>query len=269
LNKYEKIYIIGCQRSGTTLLRLILDSHKKIFCFDESKSYEILSDNHKINNIELSDKKIIGFKIPRYTEQLDEGILSDYGMTTCKKFYNNEPLLFIVRNVYDVICSMMSLKTNKKNWLSEWGIPIIQFWIKNKNNFKNVFKEDLEIIENSKFTELSYGALYWKFKNLAYFSYLESNYPILKIQYENLVRNPEKELPKITNFLKVDIEKSLFNHHTISHTEVDEKGFSIGQTDSKLPISDFHVERYKQILSDEQIKEIDLISKDLMTKLYN
>ena len=266
MEKHKRFYIIGCQRSGTTLLRLVLDSHNEIFCYDETKSYEILSGS---NNIELSNVKNIGFKIPRYTEQLNEKTLSDYGITPCKNFYNNDPLLFIVRNVYDVICSMINLKVDKKSWLTEWGIPIIQFWIKNKINFKNMFREELELIENSKFSELLYGALYWKFKNLAYFSYLKSNYPILKIQYENLVRSPEKELPKIAEFLKVDMEKSLFNHHKVSHTEIDEKGFSIGQTDSKKPISDFHVERYKQILSNEQIKEIDILSKDLMTKLYN
>jgi hypothetical protein len=38
----ERFFILGCQRSGTTLLRLILESHPDIFCYDEIKAYAVL-----------------------------------------------------------------------------------------------------------------------------------------------------------------------------------------------------------------------------------
>jgi hypothetical protein len=89
----------------------------------------------------------------------------------------------------------------------------------------------------------------------------------LKIQYENLVKKPNNEINKITNFLNIETESALFHHHQFSHDEVDENGYAIGNTNSKMPISDFHVGIFRNNLSDEQIKEIDLISDDLMKRL--
>ena len=41
----KKIFIFGCQRSGTTLLRYLLDSHSKIACPPETKFiYPLLKD---------------------------------------------------------------------------------------------------------------------------------------------------------------------------------------------------------------------------------
>lgn len=34
------IFIVGCQRSGTTMLRLILDSHPRISCGPETRFLE-------------------------------------------------------------------------------------------------------------------------------------------------------------------------------------------------------------------------------------
>lgn len=39
----RRFFITGCQRSGTTLLRLILEGHQDIRCFDETRSYGVLA----------------------------------------------------------------------------------------------------------------------------------------------------------------------------------------------------------------------------------
>jgi Sulfotransferase family len=38
----ERFFILGCQRTGTTLMRLVLESHPDVFCYDELKSYAVL-----------------------------------------------------------------------------------------------------------------------------------------------------------------------------------------------------------------------------------
>lgn len=49
----KPFYIIGCQRSGTTLMRLILDSHPQVSCVDESSAYDLLLDHHLLPHEEV------------------------------------------------------------------------------------------------------------------------------------------------------------------------------------------------------------------------
>jgi len=53
----------------------------------------------------------------------------------------------------------------------------------------------------------------------------------------------------------------------IKHTQVDELGLAVGNTDSNKEISNFHVGRYKNELNKEQIKDIFSIVGDTMKSL--
>src|SRR5437016_4600645 len=62
----RRFYILGCQRTGTTLMRLVLECHSKILCFGEVRGYQALANNERTIPY---GKEIVGFKIPRWTEQ--------------------------------------------------------------------------------------------------------------------------------------------------------------------------------------------------------
>ena len=263
----KKFYIIGSQRSGTTLLRLILNSHSKIICYDELKAYDVLDDNQKLDSIlyKETEKKWLGFKIPRLTEQLNNSSLFDYGLShTFPNFYKKDPLVFIIRDVRDVVCSMINLYAGKISWLQKWGIPIIEFWIEKSEEFRKEYDYEIALANKATNYELAMGALYWKFKSKCYFRYMQLEFPIIKIKYEDLVQNPKKNIALLINHLNLDWEDSLLQHHRIEHSETDEKGFTIGGTDSHMPISKFRLERYKNELTKNQLDEILSISGDLM-----
>jgi Sulfotransferase family len=38
-----RFFVAGCQRSGTTLLRLVLECHPRVYCFDEAIGYRVLA----------------------------------------------------------------------------------------------------------------------------------------------------------------------------------------------------------------------------------
>ena len=140
-----KIFIIGCARSGTTLLKLILESHSKIACLDEPNCYETLAVRKKLENtlLQNQDKKWLGFKINRFAEQLDAPTIYDYGTPNVSgpiaNFYQNEPLIFIVRDVRDVVCSMIELVADGIPFMERWCVPIVHYNIRNSPKFLRRF----------------------------------------------------------------------------------------------------------------------------------
>ena len=236
-------------------------------CIDESKAYDILSDFQKVDPIlsKETEKKWLGFKIPRFTEQFNNSSFMDYGLShTIPNFYNKDPLLFIIRDVRDVVCSMANLKNGEISWLQEWCIPIIEFWIKKSEKFQKEFDSEMALVKKAANYELAMGALYWKFKSKSYFRYMQHEFPIIKIKYEDLIKNPKNNIMLIINHLDLEWEDSLIQHHKLEHSETDEKGITTGGTNSHLPISKFHVERYKNELTKNQLDEILSVSGDLM-----
>ena len=266
----KKFLIIGCQRSGTTMLRLILESHSEIACRDEPKCYEILSDPALLQNSleQEQGKKWVGFKIPRFSEQLDNIQIYDFGTPNVPEpfpnFYKNNPIIFIVRDVRDVVCSMRELIADGIPWMKRWGIPVVKYYIENSSEFQKRFHSDISILKKLNFSEFATGAFFWKYKNDAYFRYSKLNFPLIKNRYEDFVKNPRPFLESIMNFLGLEWEDSLLKHHTLEHSETDENRFTIGNTDSNRPISSFHVGRYKEELTNEQIEDIISISGDMM-----
>ena len=88
----ERFFMLGCQRTGTTLLRIILEAHPDVFCYDELKGYAVLQKRYIED---LPDVKLIEFKIPRWTEQLTCPVLFDEGPEgPCDNFYRGEKILF-------------------------------------------------------------------------------------------------------------------------------------------------------------------------------
>lgn len=266
----KKFFIIGCQRSGTTMIRLILESHSLISCIDEPVCYEILSDHDKTRKLLIQEesKRWHGFKIPRFTEQLNDTEIYDYGTPNVSEpfsnFYDDEPLIFIIRDVRDVVCSMIELKADNKSWMDVWGIPIVKYQINNSSRFRDRFASEISLLKELDFNPYATGALFWKYKNESYFRYLNLNFPMVKILYEEFVQNPSSYLKSVLSLLELNWEESLLQHHLLKHSQVDVQGMAVGNTDSSREISNFHVGRYKNELTKEQIKDIFLISGDTM-----
>jgi len=271
VTKPKLFFILGCQRTGTTLVRFILESHTKISCVDEHRAYPILQDE-KLLKKEINSnirKKWIGFKTPRITEQLLEPFLADVGINfRIQNNFKGIPTVFVVRNVLDTITSMSTLDQEGISWLKRWALRTIDFWSKTNPYFLEHYNRELKILKTTKYKDLMAGALYWKFKTASYFDYKKNSIPIIKIEYEDLVSEKKKTIIKgILDFLNLKWEDSVLSHEKLSHAETDKKGITVGDNDSKIPINDSSVGRYKKFLKPKEISEILKMTNDLMREL--
>lgn len=233
-------YITGCHRSGTTLMRLILDCHERIYCFDERESYGILSRGPNTHGCDYTHHTHVGYKVPRFAEQLFAEKPFDYdswGMPSpLAQFYRYDPVIFMVRDYRDVVVSMSHLKLiDDTPWLVEWCIPMISFKMRYDPSFRKRWQREIALA-SAHTSMIGWGALFWAYKNTALLDYLQRAAPVLPVQYEHLVTNPEAVIRQVCTHLGVEFQPSMLAHATRAHTGLEPGGLAIGNTDPQRPI---------------------------------
>lgn len=230
----KPILITGCQRSGTTLTHLVLNSHPAIHSIDE------LAFDHADLNTYLSAPNLPGFvsfKLPRYAQMLS--------------FIETLPdarVLWCVRNPLDVVSSMVKLG----QLLSEDG-PLISwaahpycapreilnsYWpleVGQKQKVSHFMKEYERIIHKDLATrsrnELIFtGALCWRIKSEIPDLYRKRSIKFHILEYEQLVASPEQTIRRILQYIGVPWDSKVLHHHEVHD------GISVGATDNSRPI---------------------------------
>jgi len=227
------------------MLRLILECREDICCLDEARSYRVLAGHPQ-----QATKRLVGLKIPRLAEQLDQPHPYDYGLPEpLPAFYRGQKILFLVRNFRDAIASMLKLR-GQQSWLEDWAIPILRHKAATEPEFAQRWSRELTLCAESA-SAVAWGALYWTYKSEALLRYREKQFPVLPISYESLVRSPRVEVTRICRFLGVRFEEALLNHHQLGHDELDENGFAVGGTDPTRRIDSNSVGQWRSWLSSD------------------
>ena len=264
----RRFFIAGCQRSGTTMMRLILESHRDIQCIDEQYSYEVLAGRVKPCG---PTAPIVGFKIPVWSEQLLQAQLHwneytyHYGSEPIPNFYEREPLIFMVRSPFDTISSMMRLKVESDSWLQRVGLPVLRSMAE-EGRLSEQFRADLDFASSCEYAEAAMGALYWKIKSSAALSYIEADLPVHLVIYERFVAAPMAFLPNILRHVGVDWDESVLLHHERPHGELVD-GKAIGDTDPSRPIDTHSIGHASASLSPGQMEVIARIVGNLEKRL--
>ena len=245
-------------------MRLVLECHSQVFCFDEVDAYRVLQFRTFEGEI---NKPLVGFKVPRFAEQLDADLLWDFGLDErVSRIYDGQRILFLVRDWRDVVASMMKLKLNQ-SWLQTYALQTINTKIASDPAFVRQWARELEQLPRSEAPWASVGALYWKYKSAALLRYKSAGYPVLGIAYEQLVADPKAQLRRACDFLGISFEPTMLQHPHFAHREVFASGLTVGQTDPKRAIDSASVNQWSTLLDERAIEEGNKIVGDLPQQL--
>lgn len=239
-------FIVGCQRSGTTMLGLALDSHPDITIYDEPEAY------HRIRANDFIKRGYIGFKIPMWTHR-HEYLISRYP---------NSKFIYLYRNIKSVVSSMLKLQRSHHKWIEQSCIPEIETFLSVIDNKKirDIFLSEYNTV-NTNNDYVSLASLFAYIKNYMRNEYRINNVNYIEINYETLVNNPDNILGDIITFLDVKWDDSLLKHHE------NKTGIRIGGTDSAREIDTVSVDKWKYQLSSAEIEVIDNQAATLDCKL--
>ena len=241
-NDNKQFFIVGSQRSGSTLLKLILDSHPDIIVYEESESYK------KLENNDYPQDRVVGFKIPIWTSRI----------SWLKKEYPNAKYIFLKRDLRAIACSMLTLKKEGQIWIQRNGLFDLECSIKDLDNPKDktFFSKKLENLKSLN-DWISISVL-CAFVKCYYFleEYRRFSLNVLELEYETLVTNPDEEIKNILAFLCIRWNDNVLKHHKLN------KGIW-GGTNFQRKIDINSINKWKSFFDDKNLEKIEKLIKEL------
>lgn len=257
------IFIGGAGRSGTTLLRVILDSHPNVACGPELKVSQVIAKlwydfQTKYTSI-IKEYGITAADTNRLFADLIKGLLEKYRLKEGKEriaektpsninifphlheMFPDSPLIHVIRDGRDVVASLLSM-----NWQSPDGKPM--------EYTRNVKKA-------AKFwvTTVTIGRRFAQSSKSASKVYYE-------VRYEDIVNDPEKCLKPLFDFIDEPWEPIVLEYHKLKRNLAHES--SADQVYKQLYSTS--IGRWKNDLSPDQLEDVKHSAGALLDELdYN
>jgi protein-tyrosine sulfotransferase len=250
--KPAPIFLIGVPRSGTTLLRMMIDSHPQIMCGPEAPWLAGRGVGNQINFQNLT-KFLVHHKWGPVN-----------GFTGIKE----ELIYEIVASSINEVMSTSAHSQGKFYWADKTPENIISVPFLYKlfpdAKFIHIFRDGRDVA-------LSTKAGQWKTINLQS-KYVKNNYinaltrwsswiekfqgdvrslniTYLPVKYEDLVRSPREEMQRIFSFLEIEWNDKVLTPHKAAHDVVDQKGEGIQSFYNRQSVDTQSLYRWKTQLN--------------------
>ncbi len=278
----EPLFIVGAERSGTTLLRLMLDAHSDICIPPESIFFNKLA----LKWSQCSD----------ISERLDE--FADNLFRCCRKFQDfhlekscvieelqalPRPLLFpaAIASVYRLYMKQdapVARIWGDKNPLNISEIKFIHTHFPDAR-IVHIIRDIRGVYHSLKERQIKQSAEWKGWRDGVWgisqkWAWVERNahqyaddprYHELK--YETLVANPETELRRVCEFLGIEFEQSMLEYHKKSDISQRIHRNGINHENIRKPVTDERTGVWQTGLSRGEIEALEILNQHVLTKL--
>lgn len=274
--EYKYIQIIGTQRSGSNLLRVMLNQLPEIVAPHPPHILQnFLPIIDKYGDLKIDDnfKQLIE-DICRFVE-LNPVPWTGVDLNRVNIFYDSKK-----RSVYEIFKLIYEAYTNSKNgsiWCCKSMTNINYTNELEKSKFEPfyiyLFRDGRDVALSFKKAIVGEKHIYhlankWKDDQEISLNFLKNIDDSRKyiLSYEELIKSPEKYLKQICNKLNIN-----FNHKMLAYYDSDESRVTATSGEMwanvRKPIIKSNTEKYRKGLSVEEIKLFESVAKDTLKKL--
>ncbi|MEL7357710.1 MAG: sulfotransferase [Cyanobacteria bacterium J06560_6] len=275
-------FIIGTERSGTTLLRLILNTHSRLavpeevgyFGFDFSQTIDVTQWENPGLSWEEYEQYVHNFLSSR-KETFKDFELQDLEDTILKNKEIN------LKKPYQTSLSQFARLHGKQRWGEKTPNNVffvdILYQMFPKAKFIHIVRDPRSIVCSMNQDDFPWfsddsviNALNWRKKFQAAKQLLEKNVPSeqrMLIRYEDLVANPEVSVKQICSFLNEAFEPDMLQFYRTSKEFMLKSANNSHNRMANNPISTESLKRWEKNLKASDIFGIDSICRKELKKL--
>ncbi len=271
MSPVRPIIILGCQRSGTTLLGQILGAHRDAVLIDEEDgSADLLREacrNRSLGAAALLPRLIKARSKYRDDDRLDSGgrLASQvthvvikapnltYEVDGLRRLSGKPCFLFAIRDVRDVVSSMARLV----------HVPMIANQLalmRNTPAIRQRFAAEIELLEDKSVQDHVKRAIIWRVKTSHYAAFADSPTHALAVRYESLVEDSQAWRQRLFEHVELDPMRAA-NHEDVM------RGIGPGFTMRGRPVDGASTQRWKRTLSDIEEQQVWDQARHLMDEL--
>ena len=268
------IFIIGTERSGSNLLRLVLNTHTNI-CIPHPphifkyfgkiiKKYNDLNNNKSFKRLIYDVCCLVNNHIYPWEFRLKPDQI--FHKSKSRSLYG----------VFECIYNQYLDFSGKKRWgckstfMIEYIPEILQY--SNSAKFIWLIRDPRDVAVSSKKSVFNpnhpyFTANLWKNQQkigLSVENELNQN-NILRVKYEDFVSNPHTILHNITNFLNIPFEEKMLNFHKTSAAKKS-GNLSLSWKNTKKPIIENNYWKFPKYLNTREIEIVEFVTKPLLKK---
>lgn len=213
------LFILGCQRSGTSMMTRIMARDVRTKIFEEFS--ELSSDDPgglRLNSFDKIDKI---FADEPFSLLVSKPLVESQNSDKLLSHFNSAKAIWMFRHYKDVASSNLA-KFSAKNCVNN----LLPISLKEENNWRSerVGEETQKIIDkyfSKDMNPADAAVLFWLVRNNIFFEQkLFENENILMCKYEDLTSSPSQEMKRIYNFLGIDYPQT----NITKEVSVDSKG---------------------------------------------